>query len=198
MNTHTSANLYGFQIRRQIPLLLLIGAASLLAVSTVRHLPAKELEQLHQKAPEFTQIDHWINSNGLKLAEQKGKVVVLHFWTFGCINCQHNLPYYNKWQADFAKEDLQIIGVHTPETNDETDPKTVAAQVARLKIKYPVAIDTDGATWKAYENRYWPSIYLIDRSGNIRYRWDGELEYRDAGGDKAIRAKIEELVAEGK
>jgi peroxiredoxin len=198
MNTHTSANLYGFQIRHKTHLLKLLGAASLLAVFTATDVRAKALEQIHQKAPELTQTDHWINSNGLKLAEQKGKVVVLHFWTFGCINCQHNLPYYNKWQADFAKEDLQIIGVHTPETNDEADPKTVAAQVARLKIKYPVAIDSDGATWKAYENRYWPSIYLIDGQGQIRYRWDGELEYQNAGGDKLIRAKIKDLLAEAK
>jgi thiol-disulfide isomerase/thioredoxin len=194
MNTHTSANHYGSQIRRKTPLLLLLGAASLLAVFAVRHVPAKELEQMQQKAPELTQIEHWINSDGLKLADQKGKVVALHFWTFGCINCQHNLPYYNKWQADFANEDVQIIGVHTPETRGEADPKTVAAQVARLKIKYPVAIDTDGATWKAYHNRYWPSIYLIDKQGQLRYRWEGELEFQDAGGDKLLRAKIKELL----
>ncbi len=123
---------------------------------------------------------------------------MLHFWTFGCINCQHNLPYYNQWQADFAKDDVQIIGVHTPETSVEANPKTAATQVTKLKIKYPVAIDTDGATWKAYENRFWPSIYLIDKQGQIRYRWEGELEYQDAGGDKLMRTKIKELLAEAK
>ena len=198
MKMHKSVNRCGSPIRRQIGLLLLLGGASLLSGFAVRHLPAKELQRIDQKAPELTQIDHWINTDGLKLADQKGKVVVLHFWTFGCINCQHNLPYYNKWQAEFAKEDLQIIGVHTPETKPEADPKTVAAQVAKRKIKYPVAIDTDGATWKAYENRFWPSIYLIDKQGQIRYRWEGELEYQNAGGDKLVRAKIKELLADAK
>jgi peroxiredoxin len=198
MLTHKSESCCGSQIRRQIRLLLLLGGASLPSVFAVRHLPAKEPQQIDRKAPEPTQIDHWINSDGLKLADQKGKVIVLQFWTFGCINCQHNLPYYDKWQADFAKQDVQIIGVHTPETSFEAEPKNVAAQVTKLKIKYPVAIDTDGATWKAYENHYWPSIYLIDKQGQIRYRWDGELEYKDAGGDKLMRAKIKELLPDAK
>jgi peroxiredoxin len=198
MKVHKSVNRCGSPIRRQIGLLLLLGGASLLSAFAVRHLLAKELQRIDQKAPELTQIDHWINTDGLKLSDQRGKVVVLHFWTFGCINCQHNLPYYNKWQADFAKEDVQIIGVHTPETTVEADPKTVATQAAKLKIKYPVAIDSDGATWKAYENRFWPSIYLIDKQGQIRYRWEGELEYRDAGGDKLLRVKIKELLADPK
>jgi peroxiredoxin len=198
MKTHKSVNRCGSQIRRRIPLLLFLGGAGVLSMIAVRHLPAKEPLEVNQKAPELTQIDHWINSDGLKLAEQKGKVVVLHFWTFGCINCQHNLPYYNKWQADFSHDDVQIIGVHTPETSGEADPETVAAQVARLKIQYPVAIDTDGATWKAYENRSWPSVYVIDKQGQIRYRWEGELEYQDAGGNKLMRTKIKELLAEAK
>src|SRR5690349_9805401 len=119
MKMHKSANRSGSQIRRRIPLLLFLGGASLLADFAVTNLAAKEPVQISQKAPELTQIDHWINSEGLKLADQRGKVVVLHFWTFGCINCQHNLPYYNRWQSDFAKDDVQIIGVHTPETSVE-------------------------------------------------------------------------------
>ncbi len=72
----------------------------------------------------------------------------------------------------------------------------VASEVEKLKIKYPVAVDGKSAMWKVYENRFWPSIYLIDKHGQIRYRWDGELEYQGAGGDKAVRAKIKELLAE--
>jgi thiol-disulfide isomerase/thioredoxin len=156
MNTHKSASHRRSQIRHRIPSLLLFGVASLLVVFAVRHVPAKELEQMHQKAPELTQIDHWINSEGLKLVDQKGKVVVLHFWTFGCSNCQHNLLYYNKWQADFAKDDVQIIGVHTPETNFEADPNTVSAQVTKLKINWSTA---ELAATKQCETRlqsYWP------------------------------------------
>jgi thiol-disulfide isomerase/thioredoxin len=176
----------------------MLCSAYLLSTIIVTKLPGKEPETTHRQAPELTGISQWIGSDGFKLADLKGKVVVLHFWTFGCINCQHNLPYYNKWQEDFAKKDVQIVGVHTPETSAEADATNVAAEVKRLNIKYPVAVDSASATWKAYENRYWPSVYLIDKQGNIRYRWDGELEYQDAGGDKAMRAKIKELLAEGK
>ena len=196
MNTHKLIDRCGSPIRHRIRLLPLVVVASLLSVFAARHLLSKEPSQIPQKAPELTQIDHWINSDGLKLADQKGKVVVLHFWTFDCINCQHNLPYYNKWQTDFAKDGVQIIGVHTPETSFEADPKNVATQVKKRDIKYAVAVDTDGATWKAYENRFWPSIYLIDKQGRIRYRWEGELEYKNAGGDKTLRAQIRALLAE--
>lgn len=182
--------------RRQAHPLLFLAATGLLAVLVVRHLAGKEPRQPAPKAPELAEIDQWINSDGLKLADQKGKVVVLHFWTFGCINCQHNLPYYNTWQADFAKKGVRIIGVHTPETSVEADPKNVRKEVKKLKIEYPVAVDGKGATWKAYQNRFWPSVYVIDKQGKIRYRWEGELEYQGAGGDKAVRAKIKELLAE--
>jgi thiol-disulfide isomerase/thioredoxin len=141
-------------------------------------------------------ITQWINSKPLALKALHGKVVVLHFWTFGCINCRHNLPYYNRWQTDFAKDDVQIIGVHTPETAGEADERMVRARVGELGIKYPVAVDNESATWKAYQNRYWPSIYLIDKQGQVRFRWDGELEYQDSGGDKSMRVRIKALLAE--
>ena len=121
---------------------------------------------------------------------------MLHFWTFGCINCQRNLPHYNKWQQEFAGHDVQLIGIHTPESAEESDPANVEASVKELGIKYPVAVDNDQATWQAYANRYWPSIYVIDKQGKVAYRWDGELEFRGAGGDKIVRAKIRELLAE--
>jgi thiol-disulfide isomerase/thioredoxin len=105
-------------------------------------------------APQLAGISQWLNSNPLTIESQRGKVVVLHFWTFGCINCQHNLPYYSRWRHDFAEKDVQIIGVHTPETTDEADPQHVASHVRQLGITYPVAVDGDHATWEAYNNRY--------------------------------------------
>ena len=157
---------------------------------------AEEPQAATRQAAELTGIGEWMNSDGITLAGQKGKVVVLHFWAFSCINCQRNLPRYNQWRKDFAAEKVAIIGVHTPETAAEADPQNVAAQVKKRNITYPVAIDKDGATWKAYENRYWPTVYLIDKQGRLRYRWEGELEYRRAGGDKTVRAIIAELLAE--
>jgi thiol-disulfide isomerase/thioredoxin len=147
-------------------------------------------------APALAGIAKWINSKPLSVAEQRGKVVVLHFWTFGCINCRHNLPFCNRWADEFAKENVQFVGIHTPETDGEGDVAAVAARVAELGIKYPIAVDNDRATWDAFGNRYWPGIYLIDKKGRIRYRWDGELEYQGAGGDAQMRAKIRELLAE--
>jgi thiol-disulfide isomerase/thioredoxin len=147
-------------------------------------------------APPFAGVSRWLNTNPLTIESQRGKVVVLHFWTFGCVNCQHNLPYYNRWRHDYAEKDVQIIGVHTPETTDEADAQQVAAHVKQLGIEYPVAIDGDHATWDAYKNRVWPSIFLIDKRGRIRDRWDGELEYQEAGGDKRLRSEIQELLAE--
>lgn len=175
---------------------LLVGATAVWVVLMASTLTAGEPSSMEQKAPELAGITQWINSKPLALKNLRGKVVVLHFWTFGCINCRHNLPYYNRWQTDFAKDDVQIIGVHTPETAGEADEQHVRMRVGELGIKYPVAVDNDSATWKAYKNRYWPSIYLIDKQGQVRYRWDGELEYQDSGGDKSTRAKIKALLAE--
>ena len=148
------------------------------------------------QAPEPTGVVQWINSEPLTLKSQRGKVVVFHFWTFGCINCQRNLPFYNQWRKDFPSDKLQIIGVHTPEFDREAAPQNVASAVKERKIKYPVAVDSERKTWRAYGNRYWPAIYLIDQRGRVRYRWDGELEYQDAGGDKLMRSKIKALLAE--
>jgi thiol-disulfide isomerase/thioredoxin len=130
------------------------------------------------------------------LKELRGKVVVLHFWTFGCINCQRNLPYYNAWATDFAKDPLVIVGVHTPESKHEADSTALSEQIKQRKIEYPVVADPMSATWKAYNNRFWPAIYLIDKQGRIRQRWEGELEFKDAGGDKKMRAAIQALLAE--
>ena len=186
---------YQLAIHHRIKMASLISAALLSAILADR-LSAQEPRSKFPQAPELTAIDSWVNSEALTLADQKGKVVVLHFWTFGCINCQRNLPHYNKWFEDFAKDKVTIIGVHTPETANEADEKNVAKEVKKLKIKYPVAIDGERATWQAYRNQWWPSIYLIDKAGRVRFRWDGELEYQEAGGDKIVRAKIKELLAE--
>lgn len=184
------------QRRLQIQLVAAFFGAIVLTIFAVTKLPGQQPQELMQPAPELTKINRWINSDGFTLASQKGKVVVVHFWTFGCINCRHNLPYYNKWQEDFAGKDVQIVGVHTPETAAESNVNNVATQAKKLDIKYPVAVDGASETWKAFDNHYWPSIYLVDRRGRIRYHWDGELEFGNTHGDSVLRAKISELLAE--
>jgi peroxiredoxin len=138
----------------------------------------------------------WINSKPLKLSELHGQVVVLHFWTFGCINCQHNYPSLKDWQNRFANKGLTIIGVHTPETARERKIENVRRSAAEHGLKYPIVFDQDGAIWKAWDNRWWPTTYLIDKQGFVRYRWDGELNWKGAKGAAVMRQKIEQLLAE--
>lgn len=137
------------------------------------------------KAPELTGIVNWINSPPLSLMELKGKVVLIDFWTYSCINCVRTLPYLEKWYADYKDDGLVIIGVHTPEFEFEKDPKNVASAAERLGVKYPIAQDNDYKTWIAFHNHYWPAHYLIDKNGELRMVHYGEGDY--AGTENAIR-----------
>jgi len=144
---------------------------------------------------------HWLNTPDGKpvtLASRRGKVIVVEFWTFGCINCRHNLPAYAHWQQQFSNRDVVIVGVHTPETESERDPANVARQVKRLGISYPVLLDTDGANWNRWHQRYWPAVYLVDSLGRIRYGWEGELNYAGASGEAQMAQLIEELLMEAR
>jgi cytochrome c biogenesis protein CcdA/thiol-disulfide isomerase/thioredoxin len=140
------------------------------------------------KAPEITGIVNWINSPPLSIMMLKGKVVLIDFWTYSCINCLRTLPYIKKWYADYKDNGLVIIGVHTPEFEFEKDPKNVAQAVMRLGIKYPVAQDNDYKTWQAYHNQYWPAHYLIDAEGNLRMVHYGEGAYVET--ENAIRTLL--------
>lgn len=131
-------------------------------------------------APELTGINNWINlpnDKTLTLKELKGKVILVDFWTYSCINCIRTLPYVTKWYDDYKDKGLVIIGVHTPEFQFEKITKNVENAIKQHNIKYPVAQDNDFATWNAYKNRYWPAKYLIDQSGNIVYTHFGEGDY---------------------
>jgi thiol-disulfide isomerase/thioredoxin len=143
-------------------------------------------------APEFTGVTAWINSKPLKLADQKGKVVVIHFWTNGCINCIHNYPHYRAWQDKYKGEkNFLMIGVHTPEFDAEKDVDRIKDRMAKNKLTFAVAVDNDGANWKAWGNQYWPSIYLVDKTGTVRHRWEGEL---GDDGYKKVTGQIDELL----
>jgi thiol-disulfide isomerase/thioredoxin len=145
-------------------------------------------------APEFAGVTDWINSKPLKMADQKGKVVVIHFWTNGCINCIHNYPNYRSWQDKYQNnKNFLIVGIHTPEFQAEKDIDRIKDRMAKNKLTFAVAVDNDAATWKAWKNQYWPCIYLVDKTGAIRHRWEGEL---DQAGDKKVSALIEALLAE--
>ena len=133
--------------------------------------------QNYGPAPEFTGIAHWINSPPLTMASLHGKVLLVDFWTYSCINCLRTLPYVTGWYAKYKDGGLVVVGVHTPEFGFEQVTSNVEAAVARLGITYPVAQDNQYATWNAYSNQYWPAEYLIDQNGNIVYESFGEGDY---------------------
>lgn len=137
------------------------------------------------KAPELAGITHWINSPPLTLDQLKGKVVLIDFWTYSCINCLRTLPYLEKWDARYRDKGLVIIGVHTPEFEFEKDKANVADAAKRLGVLYPIAQDNDYKTWKAFNNHYWPAHYLIDRNGDLRMVHFGEGAYLET--ENALR-----------
>jgi cytochrome c biogenesis protein CcdA/thiol-disulfide isomerase/thioredoxin len=128
-------------------------------------------------APEVRGISEWINTEPLTLRELRGKVVLIDFWTYSCINCLRTLPHLKAWDRAYRKDGLVIIGVHAPEFAFERVPGNVRTAVRKLGIEYPVALDNDFDTWTAYANQYWPAKYLIDRTGRVRFFHFGEGEY---------------------
>jgi thiol-disulfide isomerase/thioredoxin len=141
------------------------------------------------KAPEIAG-DVWINSAPLRLADLKGKVVLMDMWTFECINCIHTVPSLLKWYETYSGKGLVIIGNHFPEFDYERDLGHLKQAVVDLKIPYPVVQDNDGVNWRAFNNQYWPTFYLIDKQGRIRYLHIGEGAYADT--EKAIQALLDE------
>jgi thiol-disulfide isomerase/thioredoxin len=141
-------------------------------------------------APELTNVNGYINSEPITLADLRGKVVLVDFWTYSCINCIRTIPYLNAWHEKYADNGLVIVGVHTPEFEFEKDYNNVKAAVEKFDIKYPVAQDNEKATWEAYENRYWPRKYLIDNEGYIRYDHIGEGAYAET--EKVIQSLLAE------
>jgi cytochrome c biogenesis protein CcdA/thiol-disulfide isomerase/thioredoxin len=144
--------------------------------------PTRESPDLQDlgPAPEFIGISRWINTPAekpLSLARLRGKVVLVDIWTYSCVNCLRTLPHLKGWYERYGGSGLEIVGVHSPEFAFERVADNVEDAVASLGIEYPVALDNDFATWKAYDNQYWPAKYLIDRDGRVRYYHFGEGEY---------------------
>jgi cytochrome c biogenesis protein CcdA/thiol-disulfide isomerase/thioredoxin len=129
------------------------------------------------KAPDIQGIDAWINSPALSASDLQGKVVLVDFWTYSCINCLRTLPYLKSWDERYRSKGLVIVGVHSPEFAFEHGLGNVQAAVKRLGIHYPVALDNDFATWNAFRNQYWPADYLVDQSGHVRDIHFGEGGY---------------------
>jgi cytochrome c biogenesis protein CcdA/thiol-disulfide isomerase/thioredoxin len=164
------------------------GARGQQLASQLDKVPLKD----YGAAPNVHDISAWINSRPLGLPELRGKVVLVDFWTYSCINCLRTLPYLKAWDARYRSKGLVILGVHTPEFAFEHDLGNVRAAVRRLGIGYPVALDNSYGTWKAYSNNYWPADYLVDQAGHVRGVHFGEGDYEQTEGD------IRLLLAAGK
>ena len=141
-------------------------------------------------APELTNTT-WLNVDSpLRLADLRGKVVILEMWTFGCINCQHVIPSLKEWHSKYKDQGLVIIGNHFPEFSYESDLQNLKSAIAKNGIEYAVAQDNNGDTWRAYKNQYWHTLYLIDKQGHLRYVHIGEGRYKET--EENIKALLAE------
>lgn len=173
--------------------LLLIGGlllVSMAPVSTAGLVTSKP-------APEFTQKDQaaWLSSKPLRVADLRGKVVLLDFWTFECWNCYRSFPWLTALEKRYKEKGLQVIGIHTPEFEREKVRENIEEKMEEFGIHHPVMMDNNFAYWNAMNNRYWPAFYLIDKQGNIRASFVGETHEGDRNAE-AIEKVLLQLLAE--
>jgi thiol-disulfide isomerase/thioredoxin len=142
-------------------------------------------------APELAGVAEWLNTEPLTMQGLRGRVVLVDFWTYSCINCRRTFPFLRALHATYERRGLTVVGVHTPEFDFEKQPDNVARAVRALDVTWPVAEDPDRATWDAYRNAYWPADYLVDRTGRIRLTHIGE------GDEKQLEDAVRGLLAEG-
>lgn len=147
------------------------------------------VSELKVKAPDISS-SQWINSEPLDWDKLKGKVVMVEFWTFECYNCKNVEPYIKNWYQKYYQNGFEIVAVHSPEFDRERDVNNVRNYVKDHAITYPVAIDNDFLIWRRFSNRYWPAMYIVDKQGNIRYRFIGEGNYQKI--EKAINKLLSE------
>jgi thiol-disulfide isomerase/thioredoxin len=164
--------------------------AAVLSVLFVCTASSAEDRMPQQHMPSLGRATAWLNSHPLSAAELRGKVVLIDFWTYTCINWRRTLPYVRAWSEKYRDQGLVVIGVHTPEFSFEKDLDNVRHAASEQQVSYPIAVDTDYAIWRAFDNQYWPALYLIDAQGRIRYQQFGEGEY-----EKSERM-IQQLLAE--
>jgi thiol-disulfide isomerase/thioredoxin len=141
-------------------------------------------------APEFIGVTAWFNSAPLTMQGLRGKVVLVDFWTRECGNCLNQLPHVEEWSARYQDRGLVVVGVHSPEFDEEKSTPELRAAIERLRIAHPVAQDNALATWNAFGNRYWPAVYLVDRRGRVVYMHYGEGRYEET------ERRIRDLLAE--
>ncbi len=140
----------------------------------------------------------WLNTDGkeLSLSSRRGKVTIVEFFAFECSNCRANLSTYKTWAKKWDGRGVEVVGVHTPELPAERDPKNVAAFAHDNGVSFPILLDTGGANWKRWKQQYWPTIYVVDGAGRVRFKWEGELEYGGAKGTAQVEKQVDAILAE--
>ncbi|MHB8376820.1 MAG: redoxin domain-containing protein [Dehalococcoidia bacterium] len=156
-------------------------------------------EQGPVRAPEFPPNVTWLQGGPLRMADQRGKIVLLDFWDYTCVNCLHTLPYVKEWHRRYHDLGLVVVGVHAPEFSFAREPSNVLRAVREQDIQYPVALDNEYAIWQAYANRYWPAKYLVDGEGYLRYYHFGEGAYGETEGaiQQLLRETFPEILLPG-
>lgn len=147
-------------------------------------------------APELIAGGQWLNSAPLKLSNLRGRVVIVNIWVHSCINCHNSLPTLKKWYAAYKSAGLEIIGVHTPEFESDKDLSGLKRSLTSDDVTWPVMQDNQNATWQAYNNRFWPAFYLIDKKGVIRESHDGEISSRHPDAIAPLELTLKKLLAE--
>ena len=159
-----------------------------------------DFTSIRRKYPRAPEIESsgtkWLQGGDQSLEGLRGKVVALHFYAFGCINCKRNLPHYNAWHDDFADQGLVVIGIQSPETRAERTESKVVAAMKKEGMEYPVLFDQQMANWNKWAVSWWPTVVLIDKKGFIRSIWEGEMNWKGNPGEQQMRKNIERLLAE--
>jgi len=181
---------------------LVLAATLVCGIGTPATTLAEDMTMVQQVASEVTRLPvegelpsidgatGWLNSPPLTAADLRGKVVLIDFWTYTCINWLRSLPYVRAWAEKYKDQGVVVIGVHTPEFSVEHDIVRVARAAKEMKVEYPIAIDNDYAIWRAFQNQYWPALYIVDAQGQIRYHRFGEGDYEQS------ERVIQQLLAE--
>src|SRR5262245_46825138 len=168
-----------------------------LATLFARDFDLSKLGRTAFKAPPLiVTTDSWVNTPPPSANDLTGRVLVVHFFAFGCSNCIHNYPTYRDWQEKLAGKEVTFLGIHTPETPGEHNVETLKSKLKAEKLTFPVLVDNDKANWNAWGNSMWPSVYILDRRGYMRAFWPGELRWQGATGDQQMLHTIDQLLAE--
>ncbi|QDT04611.1 Thiol-disulfide oxidoreductase YkuV [Rubripirellula lacrimiformis] len=154
------------------------------------------LARIYAMAPDFAADEAWINSPALSLKELRGKVVLVHFYAFQCHNCHANFDIYRRWHEKYSSDDVVLIGIQTPETSRERDADAVIAAAEEKQLDFPIQIDLQSQTWKAWGNTMWPTVYVVDQDGYVRHWWSGELNWKGATADQTIEKVVDQLLSQ--